>query len=462
MAKGTGIGREIGGAAGGVGASGRLRPERSILPVRRRGERAAGAGRRWGILLAPPAPRPCRLGRRTAMPDLPSASAPTSPAPRPGRPPLILGIETSCDDTACAVVDGAGRVLASVVSSQLAAHRPYGGVVPEIASREHLRSWPPVSEAALAAAGVDLGAIDAVAATRGPGLVGSLLVGLSLGKAIAYARGLPFFAVHHLEGHLYSPFLAPPGMSTEPARPVPERFVGLVVSGGHTNLFRVERGAVETLAETRDDAMGEVFDKLGKRLGLAYPQGPKVDELAERGAGTGDRDGGTGRSRGAGRGRDRVGPFAVAACSDDSLDFSYSGLKSQALSAVERLERAGVATDLGAATAPGGEADPPAELLALLAAFRAAAVAQLLDRLEKLWRRERFALLALSGGVAANRLLRREAERWCAGRKVELAAVPLAYAGDNAAMIAHAALLRHRRGERDDPFAAEAASRVAL
>ncbi len=131
----------------------------------------------------------------------------TVPVPDPRL--LVLGIETSCDDTACAVVDGEGRVLSSVVSSQLAAHRPYGGVVPEIASREHLRAWPPVSEAALGQAGIGLGEVGAVAATRGPGLVGSLLVGLSLGKAIAYALGRPFFAVHHLEGHLYSPFLAP-------------------------------------------------------------------------------------------------------------------------------------------------------------------------------------------------------------------------------------------------------------
>jgi N6-L-threonylcarbamoyladenine synthase len=239
---------------------------------------------------------------------------------------------------------------------------------------------------------------------------------------------------------------------------VPERFVGLVVSGGHTNLFAVEGGAVATLAETRDDAMGEVFDKLGKRLGLPYPQGPRVDVLAEQG------DPG-GRFR-----------FAIAACGDDRLDFSFSGLKSQALAAVETLEREGVAVDLGAgAERPAGGAnagapesaaasapEPPAALLDLLAAFRAAAVAQAIDRLERLWRRQPFALLALSGGVAANRLLRREAAAWCAGRDVELAAVPLAYAGDNAAMIAHAALLRHRRGSTGDPFATEAESRIAL
>ena len=141
--------------------------------------------------------------------------------------PLVLGIETSCDDTACSLVAGDGRVLASVVSSQLRAHRPFGGVVPEIASREHLRNWLPVEAEALERAGVELRDVDLVAATRGPGLIGALLVGLSLGKSIAYGLGVPFHAVHHLEGHLYSPFLGGPD---EPAAPPPESFAGLVVS----------------------------------------------------------------------------------------------------------------------------------------------------------------------------------------------------------------------------------------
>src|ERR1700732_5077699 len=200
------------------------------------------------------------------------------------RRPLVLGIETSCDDTACAVLDGDGRVLSSVVSSQLAAHRPYGGVVPEIASREHLANWLPVSEQALAEAGVRTAELDAVAATRGPGLVGALPGGLGLGKALASALGRPFYAVHHLEGHLYSPFLDPAiGAAARAAAPPPQRFQGLVLSGGPSSLFAGRDGHIETLGETRDDAFGEVFDKVGKRLGLPYPQGPRVDELAERG-----------------------------------------------------------------------------------------------------------------------------------------------------------------------------------
>jgi N6-L-threonylcarbamoyladenine synthase len=343
----------------------------------------------------------------------------------------VLGIETSCDDTACAVLDGDGRVLASVVSSQMAAHRPFGGVVPEIASREHLVNWPQVSHRALELAGARMSEIDVVAATRGPGLVGALLVGLSLGKAVAFALDRPFHGVHHLEGHLFSPFLAAPGEAPEA---VPEGFIGLVVSGGHTNLFAVRGGEVTTLGETRDDAMGEVFDKVGKRLGLPYPQGPKVDALAEEG-------------------NPEAFPFSVPFTGDD-LDFSYSGLKSQTLLEIERLRERGVSVDLS------DGAEPPREVLDLLAGFRQGAVRQILSRLRRLHRKQEIKLLAVSGGVAANRLLRREVTTWAAREGIDLRLVPLTYSGDNAAMIAFAALLRHRRGLRDDPLRAEAASRI--
>ncbi len=350
--------------------------------------------------------------------------------------PLVLGIETSCDDTACALVAGDGRVLSSEVSSQLAAHRPFGGVVPEIAAREHLKNWPLVRAAAFEKAGVALGDVDVVAATRGPGLIGALLVGLSIGKALAFGLGKPFHAVHHLEGHLYSPFLGGLG---EAAEELPERFVGLVVSGGHTTLYRVRSDEVTTVAETRDDAMGEVFDKVGKRLGLPYPQGPLVDELAEQGEPTGC-------------------PLPVARCRDRSLDFSYSGLKSQTLVEIERLERDEGPIDLG-----GRAVEKIARpVLDLLAGFRAAAVAQLVDRLERLHDREPIATLAVSGGVAANRLLRRELEHWATARRIELRLVALDFAGDNAAMIAQAALIRERQGRRDDPLSADAASRIPV
>lgn len=350
--------------------------------------------------------------------------------------PIALGIETSCDDTACAVVDGEGCVLASVVSSQLEAHRPFGGVVPEIASREHLENWPAVSETTLHEAGLELGEVDIVAATKGPGLIGSLLVGLSLGKAIAFARGIRFHAIHHLEGHLFSPFLRAAGEKAD--RP-PEEFIGLVVSGGHTSLFRVKGDETTTLAETRDDAMGEVFDKVGKRLGLPYPQGPLVDELAESGDGKGF-------------------PLSIARCTDGSLDFSYSGLKSQTLVEIQKLRAAGVETDLGEVDAN----EMPGPVLDLLAGFRKAAVGQLVDRLERLRRQQPIRHLAVSGGVAANRLLRPTLEAWARESDVDLRLVSLQYAGDNAAMIAHAALLRDKRGLVDDPLEADAASRIPL
>ncbi|RMH23262.1 MAG: tRNA (adenosine(37)-N6)-threonylcarbamoyltransferase complex transferase subunit TsaD [Acidobacteria bacterium] len=348
--------------------------------------------------------------------------------------PLVLGIETSCDDTACALVDAGGRVLASAVSSQLRAHRPYGGVVPEIASREHLTNWPAVSAAAFDQAGATLDDVGAVAATRGPGLIGCLLVGLSIGRAIAFARRLPFHAVHHLEGHVFSPFLSPDGA---PAEEPPARFTALVVSGGHTSLLAVDEGRVSSLVETRDDAMGEVFDKVGKRLGLAYPQGPKVDLLAERGD-------------------PRRFRFRVHGVRGEPF-FSYSGLKTQTLRRLEALERAG--------EVPAGERwddldAVPQAACDLLAAFRDAAVRQLESRLRHLHARRPLELLAVSGGVAANRLLRRRLERWAARNRVPLRLVPLVYAGDNAAMIAYAALLRQRRGEADDPRHVAVASRI--
>ena len=371
----------------------------------------------------------------------------TPPSPRTA--PLVLGIETSCDDTACAVLDGEGRVLSSVVSSQLEVHRPFGGVVPEAASREHLRNWPAVSESALRRAGCEIRDLGAVAATYGPGLVGSLLVGLSIGKALAYARGLPFLAVHHLEGHLWSPFLRVGGA---PAEAPPARFVGLVVSGGHTTLVSVAGSSVRTLGETRDDAMGEAFDKVGKRLGLPFPGGPYLDAWAERSEAA------------------SIEPprrLGIARCGA-SLDFSYSGLKTQTLLEIERLEASGVRVHLDESPRATGDAAEPEHpsadprLLALVVEFRRAAVAQLLERLERLRRRAAFDFLAVSGGVAANRRLRRDVADWALARGVTLRLVEPVYSGDNAAMIAHAAWHRLARGERDDPRAVEASSRLPL
>ncbi len=351
-------------------------------------------------------------------------SASATPTKRVSPPShLVLGIETSCDDTAAAVVNDRGQVLSSVVSNQLAAHQPFGGVVPEIASREHLKNWPPVLTAALEDAGIKLGQVDAVAVTSGPGLVGSLLVGLSIGRGVALALQRPFFAVHHLEGHLYSPFID----SDKDA--MPTEFLGLVVSGGHTNLYRVRGSSIATLGSTRDDAMGEAFDKVGKRVGLEYPQGPKVDRIAE--------DGDASRF-----------DFTLPQCGG-TLDFSYSGLKTQAVNLHQRLLQAA------------DNAVSDRDVRDLLAGFRAAAVDQILDRLQRL-DPPSGTVLAVSGGAAANLLLRRRLKEWANERDVDLRLVEMKYSGDNAAMIAHAAVIRNRFGSPDDPLRVEAASRLPL
>ncbi|MGH7336324.1 MAG: tRNA (adenosine(37)-N6)-threonylcarbamoyltransferase complex transferase subunit TsaD, partial [Myxococcota bacterium] len=276
-----------------------------------------------------------------------------------------------------------------------------------------------------------------------PGLVGSLLVGLSLGRAFAWARKLPFHGVHHLEGHVFSPFLATDGGA---AAPIPGRFVALVVSGGHTSLYEVDGARIATLAETRDDAFGEAFDKVGKRLGLVYPQGPKLDLLAEQGVAA----------------RCPL-PRLAGTPPNTELFFSYSGLKTQAMVALEKLEAAGVATAAGEPAGDDGAEPRFAQpVLDLVAGFRDSAVRQVLDRLTRLHRRAPFGLLAVSGGAAANRELRRRLPGWAEERGVDLRLVPLVYSGDNAAMIAFAALRRALAGTSDDPLAVEAASRVPL
>jgi len=313
-------------------------------------------------------------------------------------------------------------VLATAVSSQLAAHRPYGGVVPEIASREHLSNWPTVLATALETAGITLHDIGVIAATRGPGLVGSLLVGLSIGRGLAWGLTRPFYGIHHLEGHVYSPFLRVEGT----ADAVPSGFTALVVSGGHTSLLEVSDGTITSLAETRDDAFGEAFDKVGKRFGLAYPQGPKVDLLAERG----DPE-----------------RFHFRVRGRQSLFFSYSGLKTQTVRAIEALE---ADATLPASASWDDLEQVPALIADLAAAFRDAAVRQILGRLDRLRQIRPVATLAVSGGAAANRLLRRRLTSWANLHGVALRLVPLAFSGDNAAMIAFAALERLRRGDAGD------------
>ena len=304
-----------------------------------------------------------------------------------GSPALILGIETSCDETASAVVTQDGRVLSSIVSSQATLHARYGGVVPEVASRRHLELVTPVVRQALDDAGASLDDVERVAVTQGPGLVGALLIGVSAAKAIAWARGLPLVPVDHLEGHVASLYLG--------AEPVEPPFLCLLASGGHTLLLAVrERGRSERLGTTLDDAAGEAFDKGARLLGLGYPGGAEIDRLAQ----DGDPE---------------AFSFPVARVS--GLDFSFSGLKTALLYTVR---------DLGEEEAERRQAD-------LAASYQHAIVRALVGRAQEAAERTRLDRIAVVGGVAANSGLRTALPG--------ASFAPLAYCTDNAAMIASAA-----------------------
>lgn len=325
----------------------------------------------------------------------------------PARPPRVLAIESSCDETAAAVVEGS-HVLASVVRSQIEIHARFGGVVPELASRHHLGAVVPVVDEALARAGVELAALDALAVTEGPGLVGALLVGVQLGRGLALATGLPLVGVHHMEGHLFSALL---GDETRPARPL-EPHVALLVSGGHTELVDVAGlGRYRMLGATRDDAAGEAYDKVAKLLGLGYPGGPVIDALAAEGD-----------------------PTAVAlprAMADrDVLEFSFSGLKTAVRVHVDRH----------------GQPGSRQALADLCASFQAAVVEVLVKKATQALRQAGRDRLHIVGGVAANRGLRLAAERAAQAHGFAFEAVPLRYCGDNAAMIAAAAAARLEAG----------------
>ncbi len=311
----------------------------------------------------------------------------------------LLAIESSCDETAAAVVDvDSGAVLSSIVHSQTEAHAPYGGVVPEIASREHLVKIDEVVGRALDGAGLDR--TDVVAATYGPGLIGALLVGLTYAKGLAHGWGVPFVGVHHIEGHL----MAAAADTSSPAPP----FIGLVVSGGHTALYRFEGvGEAKLLGQTRDDAAGEAFDKSAKLLGLGYPGGVVVDKLAQ----TGD-----------------PAAFALPRSLRDrsNYDFSFSGLKTAVRIIVDDANRAGSPIT--------GQ-----RLHDLCASLQEAIVDMLLHKAILACRRQQLHTLVLGGGVAANSRLRSEAARRGALDDVAVYLPPKALCTDNAVMIAMAA-----------------------
>jgi N6-L-threonylcarbamoyladenine synthase len=317
---------------------------------------------------------------------------------------LVLGIESSCDETGLALYDTQRGLLAHALHSQIAMHREYGGVVPELASRDHIRRALPLLEEVLERAGTARGEIDAIAYTQGPGLAGALLVGASIANALAMAWDKPTIGIHHLEGHLLSPLLVD--------EPPPFPFVALLVSGGHTQLMQVtEVGVYETLGETLDDAAGEAFDKTAKLLGLGYPGGPEVSRLAEFG------------THGA-----VVLPRPMLHSGD--LDFSFSGLKTAVLTHVKKLGGANIGEQAKADLAR-GFVDAAVDVLA----------AKSLAALKK----TKLNRLVVAGGVGANRQLREALSAAAKKRGFDVHYPDLALCTDNGAMIALAGALRLQR-----------------
>jgi N6-L-threonylcarbamoyladenine synthase len=341
----------------------------------------------------------------------------------------ILGIETSCDETAAAVVEDERHVLSSLVASQLDTHGKYGGVVPELASREHLRAIVPVVRQALDDANTHLDELSAIGVTAGPGLVGSLLVGLTYAKAICFAAKLPLIAVNHVEGHIHSVLLE----ERQKGSTIPLPAVALVVSGGHTHLFEVaQEGTYRLLGKTRDDAAGEAYDKVAKLLGFGYPGGPVLDKLAPHG------------NRAAVR-------FTLARMKGNELDFSFSGLKTAVLRLVEQRgidEEIAVRRQLlrqaGVPTIDQWLSVTPKPTLDLIASFQAAVIQELLRRAVASAAALGADSIIVSGGVASNQGLR---EATCRFPEFDFFFPTPALSTDNAAMIAAAAFPKWRRKE---------------
>lgn len=331
---------------------------------------------------------------------------------------IVLGIESSCDETAAALVEDGTKILSSVVASQVRVHEAYGGVVPELASREHVDNICHVVGEALRQASLDWDDIGAVAVTRGPGLVGALLVGLMYAKSLAYSRHLPFIGVNHLEGHIFSVFL------DYPEAEIPA--LSLVVSGGHTNLYHLtEIGSYRLIAKTRDDAAGEALDKLSKHLGLGYPGGPVIERLSAYGDPTAVK-------------------FTIPRITDKSLDFSFSGLKSAALrhvkeNGIERIDRALL----------DNPEEVPKPILDLVASFQHTIIRQLINRIEKGMRGHRVRSIQISGGVSCNKTLRKTITEHFASRKIPVYCPRPILTTDNAAMIAATGYRRLQAGQTD-------------
>lgn len=351
----------------------------------------------------------------------------------------ILAIETSCDETAAAVVGNGRHIYSNIINSQIDIHKLYGGVVPEIASRRHLENIDPVIRLALQEAGFTLADMDAVAVTYGPGLVGALLVGVATGKALAYAAGKPLIAVNHIEGHISANF--PENKDLEPP------FAALVVSGGHTYLANVpDYGTYEIIGKTRDDAAGEAFDKIARALDLGYPGGPKIDALAK----TGDP---------------KAIDFPRANVADAPMDFSFSGLKSAVLNYMNSMSmKKNAATrniDPDKKNSPTGESpdvrtdhttsdkvhDTVIKKEDVAASFQAAVTDAICDRAMLMCEERGIKKLAIAGGVAANSALRAQLETECKKRGIAFYRPSIIMCTDNAAMIGAAAYYKYLKGD---------------
>lgn len=319
----------------------------------------------------------------------------------------VLGIETSCDETAAAVVKNGREVMSNIVASQIESHKRFGGVVPEVASRHHVEQITLVIEEAMNQANLSFSELDAIAVTQGPGLVGALLIGVNAAKALAFAHQLPLVGVHHIAGHIYANRLV-----TEMKFPL----LSLVVSGGHTELvYMKEHGMFEVIGETRDDAAGEAYDKVARALRLPYPGGPHIDRLAHEGKVTVD--------------------LPRAWLEEDSYDFSFSGLKSAVINALHNAE----------------QRRETIEAKDMAASFQASVIDVLVTKTVKAAQKYRVRQVLLAGGVAANRGLRAELERKMAELEgIELVIPPLSLCTDNAAMIASAGTVLFEKGKRAD------------
>jgi N6-L-threonylcarbamoyladenine synthase len=385
---------------------------------------------------------------------------------------FILGIESSCDETAAAVVRSGAQVIANVVASQIATHQPYGGVVPELASREHLRAIVPVVRQAMTEANRTYQSLDAIAVTQGPGLIGALLVGISYAKALAFALDKPLIAVNHLEGHIHAVLLEERQKGN---RELQFPVLALVVSGGHTHLYLASRQeeswTYENVGHTRDDAAGEAFDKVAKLLGLGYPGGPVIDRLAPHGDPKSvrfpaaqlkhpDRRTTGGSKSGSEKQSDSAG-------SRPSFDFSYSGIKTAVLRYVEThgmRESIEARKSLLAIAKPKLEdylANCDTETLNLVASFQRAIVEDLVGKTLAAVRACEVATLFVTGGVAANNELRRTFERTAAREGVPVYFPSRPLSTDNAAMIAAAAYPKFLAGDfAPANFSAEAGMRL--